>query len=93
VPLESKATLARNGITQVSRQLRVGALDERITVTGERPIIDAQSSKPQNTVSKEVLSAVQRARLFQGADREGYRTEFIQLAGLAAGLADRADAA
>jgi hypothetical protein len=38
--------------------LKVGALEETITVTGETPIVDVQSVKVQQTVSKDVLAAI-----------------------------------
>ena len=46
--------------------LKVGALEETITVTGETPIVDVQSVKVQQTVSKDILAAIPSSR---NADR------------------------
>ena len=47
--------LSGNFVATVNGDLRVGALEETITVTGETPIVDVQSARTQTTVSKEVL--------------------------------------
>ena len=59
------STVKREGIeltgtfvATVNADLKVGALAETITVTGESPIIDVQSAKVQQTVSKDVLAAI-----------------------------------
>src|SRR3954469_22197245 len=59
------STVKREGIeltgtfvATVNGELKVGALEETITVTGETPIVDVQSAKVQQTVSKDVLSAI-----------------------------------
>ena len=63
------STVLREGIelsgtfvASVSTEMRVGALEETITVTGETPIVDVQSAKVQQTVSKEILSAIPTSR-------------------------------
>src|SRR3989442_604584 len=57
------STVLREGIelsgtfvASVNVELRVGALEETITVTGETPIVDVQSAQVQQTVSKETLN-------------------------------------
>ena len=59
------STVKREGIeltgtfvATVNGDLKVGALEETITVTGETPIVDVQSAKVQQTVSKDVLAAI-----------------------------------
>src|SRR5262245_15031212 len=59
------STVKRDGIeltgtfvATVNGDLKVGALEETITVTGETPIVDVQSAKVQQTVSKEILAAI-----------------------------------
>src|SRR4030081_3903190 len=59
------STVKREGIeitgtfvATVNGDLKVGALEETITVTGETPIVDVQSAKVQQTVSKEILAAI-----------------------------------
>src|ERR1044072_792253 len=45
--------LTGNFVATVNADLKVGALEETITVTGETPVVDVQSVKVQQTVSKE----------------------------------------
>src|SRR5438045_4211025 len=54
------STVKREGIelsgafvATVNGEMKVGALEETITVTGETPIVDVQSAKVQQTVSKD----------------------------------------
>ena len=53
-------------VATVNADLKVGALEETITVTGETPVVDVQSVKVQQTVSKEILTAIPTARTAQG---------------------------
>src|SRR5712675_1986174 len=45
-------------VATVNGDLKVGALEETITVTGETPIVDVQSAKVQQTVSKDIIAAI-----------------------------------
>jgi hypothetical protein len=63
------STVRREGIelsgtfvATVNGDLRVGALEETITVTGETPIVDVQSARTQQTVSKDILAAIPSSR-------------------------------
>src|SRR5690348_12422700 len=63
------STVKRDGVeltgtfvATINGELKVGALEETITVTGETPIVDVQSAKVQQTVSKDVLSAIPTGR-------------------------------
>src|SRR5262252_2881216 len=40
----------------VDAQLRVGAVAESVTVTGETPVVDTESTKTQETLSNDVIS-------------------------------------
>src|SRR5436305_2151581 len=58
------STVKREGIelsgtfvATINADLKVGALEETITVTGETPIVDVQSAKTQQTVSKDILAS------------------------------------
>jgi hypothetical protein len=51
-------------VATVNADLKVGAVTETITVTGETPIVDVVSAKKQETLSNEVISAVPTARLY-----------------------------
>ena len=63
------STVRREGIelsgtfvATVNGDLRVGALEETITVTGETPIVDVQSARTQQTISKDILTAIPTSR-------------------------------
>ena len=43
-------------VATVNADLRVGALEETITVTGETPIVDVQSARVQNVIDRDVLT-------------------------------------
>ena len=66
------STVKREGIeltgtfvATVNAELRVGALEETITVLGETPLVDVQSAKTQTVISDEVLSAIPTSRNYQ----------------------------
>jgi hypothetical protein len=50
----------------VNGDLRVGALEETITVTGESPIVDVQSAKRQQTLDSDTLQAIPTSRGYAG---------------------------
>ncbi len=54
--------LAGTFIASVNAELRVGSLEETITVTGETPIVDVQSTTRQRVLSEEVLDALPTGR-------------------------------
>jgi carboxypeptidase family protein len=67
------STVKRDGIeltgtfvATVNGDLKVGALEETVTVTGETPVVDVQSVRTQQTVSKDVLAAIPTARTAAG---------------------------
>src|SRR5687768_4110123 len=49
---------------KVDADLRVGALQETITVTGESPMVDVVNGRKESTISNESLAAVPTARLY-----------------------------
>ena len=49
-------------VATVNADLKVGVLQETITVTGETPIVDVQSAKVQNIVNKDILAAIPTSR-------------------------------
>ena len=49
-------------VASVNADLRVGALEETITVTGESPIVDVQSTARQRVLDKEVLEVLPSGR-------------------------------
>jgi hypothetical protein len=63
------STVKREGIeltgtfvATVNADLRVGALAETITVSGETPIVDVQSAKVQTTMNRDVLASIPTSR-------------------------------
>src|SRR6202521_1674374 len=67
--LRGFSTVKRDGIelsgtfvATVNGDMKVGALEETITVTGETPIVDVQSAKVQQTVSKDIVTAIPSSR-------------------------------
>ena len=63
------STVKRDGITltgaftsSVDADLRVGALEETITVTGEAPIVDVQSTTRQRVMDQEAISTLPTGR-------------------------------
>ena len=62
-------TVKRDGIgltgdfvASVNADLRVGSLEETVTVTGESPIVDVQSARVQTVLDREVLTAIPTSR-------------------------------
>ena len=45
-------------------ELRVGSLEETVTVTGESPIVDVQSARRQQVIDGEVLQAIPTSRSY-----------------------------
>src|SRR5881396_3278824 len=63
------STVKREGIelsgtfvASVNADLKVGYLQETITVTGETPIVDVQSAKSQTTMNRDVIAAIPTSR-------------------------------
>jgi hypothetical protein len=64
-------TIKRDGIelegqltATVNADMRLGALEETITVTGETPIVDVQSVRRQATISGEIINVIPSARAY-----------------------------
>ncbi len=64
-------TIKREGIqlsgaitATVNVEMRVGALQETVTVTGESPIVDVQSARRQQVIDGDVLSAIPTSRSY-----------------------------
>ncbi len=50
----------------INAELRVGALQETVIVTGESPIVDVQSVSRQTTLTNEVINQIPAVRLYAG---------------------------
>ena len=67
------STFKREGIeltgsftATVNAELKVGSIEESVTVTGESPIIDTQSVKRQTVLSNDIVTALPAARAYAG---------------------------
>ena len=49
---------------KIDVELKVGALEETITVTGETPIVDVVNARKQATISNETINSIPTARLY-----------------------------
>jgi hypothetical protein len=63
------STVRREGIAltgtftaSVNAEMRVGALEETITVTGETPVVDVQSTTRQRVMDQEIIDAIPSGR-------------------------------
>ena len=58
--------LSGNFVATVNADLKVGALAETITVTGETPIVDVQSARTQQIIDRDIISAIPSSRNVNG---------------------------
>jgi hypothetical protein len=65
------STVKRDGVelegqltATVNAELRLGALEETITVTSETPIVDVQSVRRQATITNDVVNAIPSSRAY-----------------------------
>ena len=54
--------LSGNFVATVNADLKVGTLEETITVTGETPMVDVQSARRQEIIDRDVISAIPTSR-------------------------------
>ena len=73
-------------VATVNADMKVGALEETITVSGETPIVDVQSVRRQTTLTNDLLTTVPNARswaaiavLFQGITIQAGTSADIQI--------------
>jgi len=66
-------TLRRDGIElpsnftmQINADMRVGSLEESITVTGDAPVVDVQSTQRTQVLNRDLLDAIPSARNYSG---------------------------
>ena len=58
--------LAGTFVATINADLRVGALEETVTVIGESPIVDVQSVSRQTTLTNEVINQIPAVRSVRG---------------------------
>src|SRR5262249_25671694 len=73
VTLPGFSTFKREGLelntgvtATVNADLRIGAIEETVTVTGATPVVDVQNVRTQNVFTREVLDNVPTNRTMQG---------------------------
>ena len=54
--------LSGNFVAAVNADLKVGTVEETITVTGETPIVDVQSARTQQIIGRDIISAIPSSR-------------------------------
>ncbi|OFV93097.1 MAG: hypothetical protein A3H95_11865 [Acidobacteria bacterium RIFCSPLOWO2_02_FULL_64_15] len=52
------------GVFTINADLRVGAIEETVTVSGETPVVDLQSTTKERVMSKEVIDALPTGRMY-----------------------------
>jgi hypothetical protein len=57
--------LEANFTAPINVEMRLGALEETVTVTGESPVVDVQTSQVAQVVSTELLNSIPTGRNFQ----------------------------
>jgi len=62
-------TLAGTASTTIDAELKVGALEETITVTGEAPTVDTTSTTKQQVLTSDTVNALPSARNYFGLAR------------------------
>jgi hypothetical protein len=58
--------LPSNFISTINAELKVGAMEETVTVSGQSPVVDVQSNSKAQVLSREVLDAVPTSHTIQG---------------------------
>jgi hypothetical protein len=56
-------TLQANTVATVNGDMKVGALQETVTVTGEAPLVDVQSSVQQQIINRDLLDVLPSGRM------------------------------
>jgi hypothetical protein len=56
--------LSGTGVVKIDGEMRVGGLQETITVTGETPVVDVQSTKREITLDNETMRALPSVRSY-----------------------------
>ena len=59
--------MSGSGVTAVNVELRVGAIEESVTVTGESPVVDTQSVRREVVLNNEILSTLPATRGYGSA--------------------------
>jgi hypothetical protein len=63
--VQERIELPSNFTATVSAELRVGALEESVTVAGQPPVVDVQNAQRTTILSRQLLDAVPVPRMYQ----------------------------
>jgi hypothetical protein len=58
--------LPSNFVSTINADLKVGAMEETVTVSGQSPVVDVQSNSKAQVLSREMLDAVPTSHTIQG---------------------------
>ena len=64
--IRQEVELTGSGVFTVNAEMKVGNLEETITVVGDTPIVDVQSSTRQAVLNGEVVASIPTARSWNG---------------------------
>ena len=56
--------LSGGGVMTIGAEMRVGGLEESITVTGESPVVDVQTARQQMTIDGDIVRALPASRSY-----------------------------
>ncbi len=56
--------LSGAGVMTIGAEMRVGGLEESITVTGEAPVVDVQTARQQTTINGDIVRALPASRSY-----------------------------
>ena len=59
-------TLSGSGAISVDVELRLGGLEETVTVTGESPVVDVQTTRRETVLSNDVIQSLPVTRSYTG---------------------------
>jgi hypothetical protein len=59
-------TLSGSGAVTIDIEMRVGGLEETLTVTGEAPVVDVQSTRRETVLSNDVVQSLPATRSYTG---------------------------
>jgi hypothetical protein len=59
-------TVSGSGVIPINADLRVGALQETVTVTGESPLVDTQTTRREVVVNSNIISSLPITRTYGG---------------------------
>ena len=56
--------LSGGGVMTIGAEMRVGALEESVTVTGESPVVDVQTARQQTVIDGDIVRALPASRSY-----------------------------